>query len=108
VIDLLLAQYRELERIYGERADLLGTKSGVMNTHTPYTTAVQLYGEGLFALMLTEPAAARIIFDKVWEIEQAIFARVCEATGAHFTRVQLGDCSASLLSRILTARLCCR
>jgi hypothetical protein len=98
VIESLIAQYRELERMYGHEADIFGTKSGTMNIHTPYTTAHQLCGETLFTLMLTEPEGVRLIFAKVWEIYQAIFARVTAATGAKLTRVQLGDCSASMVS----------
>ena len=39
-----------------------------------------------------------MIFAKVWEIYQAIFARVTAVTGARLTRIQLGDCAASLIS----------
>jgi uroporphyrinogen-III decarboxylase len=98
VVDALLAQYRVLERLYGAQADLLWTKSGSMTIHTPYTTAHQLCGEELFVTMLTDPAAAQAIFAKVWEIYQAIFARITAVTGARFNRIHLGDCSASLLS----------
>ena len=98
VIDSLVVQYRELQRMYGEQADIFGTKSGTMNIHTPYTTAHQLCGEDLFSLLLDDPDGARMIFAKVWEIYQAIFARVTAVTGARLTRVQLGDCAASLIS----------
>ncbi len=69
-----------------------------MNIHTPYTTAHQLCGEDLFALMLADPAGAGVIFAKVWELYRAIFARIAAATGARLTRIQLGDCAASLIS----------
>ena len=98
VIDAVLAQYRQLERLYGDRADILGTKSGTVNIHAPYTTAHQLCGEGLFMLMLEDPAGAVVIFRKVWELYQAVYARITAATGAQSTRLYLGDCSASLLS----------
>lgn len=98
VIDRMLQQYRQLEKLYGEAADILGTKSGTMMIHAPYTTAHQLYGEELFMLMLEDPAGAQVIFRKVWEIYQAIYARITAATGARITRLYLGDCSASLLS----------
>jgi hypothetical protein len=98
VIDALLAQYRTLERLYGERADVFGTKSGTMNIHTPFTTAHQLCGEELFVALLLEPERARLIFAKVWAIYAAIYARITAATGARLGRVQLGDCSAALLS----------
>lgn len=99
LVDALLVQYRELERMYGEKADILGTKSGTMTIHTPYTTAHQLCGEDLFITMLADPEGARRIFAKVWEIYQAIFARVTSVTGARLTRIHLGDCAASLLSQ---------
>lgn len=98
VMDRLLAQYREIERHYGDAADIFMVKSGMMNIHAPYTTAHQLYGEELFVLLMTEPEAAQVIFDKVWELYQAIYARVLAETGTIFTRMYLGDCSASLLS----------
>ena len=98
VIESLIEQYRELERLYGDQADIFGTKSGTMNIHTPYTTAHQLCGEELFPLMLADPAAVSMIFAKVWELYQAIFARITSATGARLTRIQLGDCAASLIS----------
>jgi hypothetical protein len=98
VIDSLIVQYRQLERMYGERADIFGTKTGMMNVHTPYTTAHQLCGEGLFALMLSDPNGARTIFAKVWEIYQAVFRRVTSVTGARLTQILLGDCAASLIS----------
>jgi len=97
-IEAVVSQYVPVQRMYGDRADILGTKSGVMNVHTPYTTAHQLCGEDLFVLMLTDPAGARVVFDKVWQIYEAVFERVCRVTGARLTGVNLGDCSASLLS----------
>lgn len=94
----LVAQYRQMQRQYGERADIFGMKSGVMNIHTPYTTAQQLYGENLFILLLSEPESATVIFEKVWEIYQAIIAALQTVTGAPLTRIQMGDCAASLIS----------
>lgn len=98
VIDAILDLYRTLERLYGARADILGAKSGTMNIHTPYTTAHQLCGEGLFMTLLDDPDGAWLIFRKVWEMYRAIYARFCDATGARLTRLYLGDCAASLLS----------
>lgn len=98
VLDELLAQYHVLERLYGESADIFSVKSGMMNIHTPYTTAHQLCGEELFVTMLLDPEGAQAIFAKVWQIYQAIFARISAVTGARLTRVQLGDCSAAMLS----------
>ncbi len=98
VIDAILAQYQVLTRLYGESADIFGTKSGTMLIHTPYTTAHQLCGQDLFVMMLTDPEAAGRVFDKVWQIYEAIFGRIAQATGARLTRVHLGDCSASLVS----------
>ncbi len=98
VIEAVIAQYRELQRRYGDRADIFGIKSGLMGIHTPYTTAHQLRGQGLFVEMLTDPAAARVIFDQVWAIYQAVFGRLADVVGAKLTSLHLGDCSASLLS----------
>jgi len=98
VIDRMLAQYTELCEFVGEKADLFWSKTGLMNVHTPYTTAHQLCGEDLFVTMLTEPESALVIFWKIWDIYKAIFARVTEVTGSSLTRVQLGDCSAAMLS----------
>ena len=98
VIDAVIAQYHELERLYGDRADIFGLKSGMMTIHTPYTTAHQLRGQGLFIEMLTDPAGARVVFDKVWAVYQAVFGRLAEVVGVRPTHIHLGDCSASLLS----------
>ena len=98
VVEAVLAQYRELARLYGDRADIFSLKSGVVNVHAPYTVAHQLCGEGLFALMAEAPEDAQAIFRKAWEIDLAIFARMVETVGARPTHLQLGDCSASLLS----------
>ena len=98
VIDAILEQYRVLQRLYGDKADIFGIKTGEMVIHSPYTAAHQLYGEELFVVLLTEPAVADLIFGKVWEIYQAIFQRLCDATGARLKRIHLGDCSAALLS----------
>ncbi|OGV60326.1 MAG: hypothetical protein A2498_07085 [Lentisphaerae bacterium RIFOXYC12_FULL_60_16] len=98
IIDRILDQYREMKKLYGDRADIFGTRSGTMNIHTPFTTAHQLCGESLFIRMMETPYDARQILYKVWAIYQAIFARICQATGAGLERINLGDCSASLLS----------
>ncbi len=98
-IDTILDQYREMEKLYGDRADIFGMKSGIMNIHAPYTTAHQLYGEEIFYLMSDDPNGAGVIFDKIWQIYQAIFSRIGNAIGAPpANRVQLGDCSAGMLS----------
>jgi len=98
IVDEIIAQYRELQRMYGDRADLFGLKSGQLAVHTPYTTAHQLRGQGLFIEMLTDPAGVAVIFAKVWAIVQAVFGRFAEVVGAEITAIHLGDCSASLLS----------
>ena len=99
VIDRILAQYRELERRYGARADLFGIKSGTMNLHTPYTTAHQLCGEELFLMLVDDPEGVRAIFMKVWDIYRAVFMRLSKELGAPPVKyLQLGDCSAGLLS----------
>lgn len=98
VINDIIEQYRQLQKLYGDRADIFWAKSGVMNIHTPYTTAHQLCGENLFILMLCEPHSVTIIFEKIWDIYKAIFDRIREVTGACFSKVQMGDCSASMLS----------
>ncbi len=98
VIDDIIAEHGVMERMYGNRADVFSARCGVMNVHTPYTTAQQLCGEELFVLMLTDPASATVIFNKVWEIYRAIFRRIADTTGARLTRVHLGDCAASMLS----------
>lgn len=98
VVETLLALYRALERHYGERADVLFARSGVMQIHAPYTTAHQLCGEELFVLMAEEPERAQLIFAKVWEIYQALYTRIQETVQVPLTRIFLGDCAASLLS----------
>jgi len=101
-IDTLLVQYRELEALYGEKADLFGIKTGLMNLHAPFTTGHQLYGEELFLLLVDDPEAAQVIFNKIQEIYQAIFSRLARELGVELPRrLQLGDCSASLLSPAL-------
>jgi uroporphyrinogen-III decarboxylase len=99
VIEAIIAEYREMERMYGDRADILGTKAGTLSVHTPYTTAMQLVGEELLIIILTDPEATRTILDKIWEIQQAIFGRIAKVTGAMFNGIHLGDCSAAILSR---------
>lgn len=99
IVDTIVRQYREMRTLYGERADLFGIKTGLMNIHTPYTTAHQLCGESLFLMLLDDPGAAHALFAKVWEIYRAIFERLARELGAPPPcRLQLGDCSASLLS----------
>jgi uroporphyrinogen-III decarboxylase len=98
VIDRVLEQYRLLSTLYGERADVFGVKTGTMNVHTPYTTAHQLCGEGLLVMLLDDPAGATTVLEKVWEIYRAVYRRILAATGSRVTRVQLGDCAASMLS----------
>lgn len=97
VLDRILSQYHELAALYDD-ADIFGIRSGIMNIHTPYTTAHQLCGEELFVIMALDPDGARVIFDKIWEIYRAIFARLERETGAHPKRLFLGDCSACMLS----------
>lgn len=98
IVDRLLEQYREMVEMYGERADIFGLKGGSMTIHTPYTTAHQLCGEGLFMLMLEDPDGARVVLEKAREVILAIFARLSRELGANPTHLHLGDCSASLLS----------
>ncbi|MDD5704997.1 MAG: uroporphyrinogen decarboxylase family protein [Kiritimatiellae bacterium] len=99
IVDTLLRQYRELRALYGDRADVFGIASGTMNVHAPFTTAHQLCGEALFPLMLDDPDGARRIFAKVWDIYQAIFDRLTrEMDAGRPHRLQLGDCSACMLS----------
>ncbi len=98
-LDRLLRHYRELQALYGDQADLFGITAGRLNIHTPFTTAHQLCGEDLFPLMLDDPEAARRIFAKVWALYEALFDRLTRALHARPPRhVQLGDCSACLLS----------
>lgn len=99
VVEELLNQYRELTRMYGERADLFGIKTGLMNIHTPLTTAHQLIGEDLFLMLMEDPHLVDAVFSKVWDLYEAVFGRLAGELGAAFQRVQLGDCSASMLSR---------
>ncbi len=101
-ISALLAQYRKLQALYGGQADLFGIKTGLMNLHAPFTTAHQLCGEELFLILVDDPEAARVIFDKIKEIYQAIFSRLALEMDVKMPRrLQLGDCSASLLSPAL-------
>lgn len=99
VIDALVAQYHTLRGLVGDRADLLGLGSGLLNIHTPFTTAHQLCGEGLLLLLKDDPEGVQRIFAKIREILDAIFTRLRRETGAPPPRrIHLGDCSASLLS----------
>jgi len=98
-IDTILNQYREMVKLYGDRADIFGVKSGLMNIHAPYTTAHQLFGEEIFYLMSDDPNGAMVVFNKIWDIYQAIFNRIRAEIGAPpANRIYLGDCSASMLS----------
>jgi hypothetical protein len=88
-----------MEALYGDAADIFWLKTGVMDVHTPYTTAHQLCGESLFLLLMDDPAAARRIFAKIWQIYRAIFERLVRELGVPFPKhLAMGDCSASLLS----------
>ena len=98
IVDRVLEQYRVMVGMYGERADIFGLKGGSMAIHTPYTTAHQLCGEGLFMLMLEDPDGARVVLEKARAVIFAIFARLSRELGATPTHLHLGDCSASLLS----------
>jgi hypothetical protein len=98
-IDAILRQYQELVHLYGDRADLFGLKGGRLNIHAPYTTAHQLCGEAVFYLLADDPAGARLVFETILAIYLAIVARLrAELQAPEPTWVQLGDCSASLLS----------
>jgi hypothetical protein len=101
VVDGIIEQYRDMVRLYGDRADLLGLKTGTLNIHTPFTTAHALCGEDFLVLLATEPAGARIIMDTVDAIYAAVYGRLAAVVGVEPRRVQLGDCSASLLSEPL-------
>lgn len=106
VMEAVLRQYGELRALYGDRADIFGIKAGVMNIHAPYTTAHQLCGESLFTLMLDDPDGARRIFAKIADIYRAIFDHLIRDMGARRPdRIQLGDCSSSLLSADLYSRV---
>ena len=98
VIDAVLDQYGELRRLYAHRADILGIKSGLLVIHSPYTTAHQLRGQKLFIEMVLEPGDARVIFDKVWQIQSAVGERLARALEVELTSLHIGDCSAALLS----------
>ena len=99
IIDAVVRQYHDMQALYGRRADVFGIKAGVMNIHTPYTTAHQLCGESLFLLLMDDPDGAQAIFAKVWDIYRAIFKRLARELGAARPRhLQLGDCSAAMLS----------
>lgn len=98
-VDKLLQQYSEMQRLYGDAADVFGIKSGAMVIHTPYTTAHQLMGEELFFLMIDDPEAVRNIFLKIIEIYRAVFSRLASQLKIAFpTHIHLGDCSACMLS----------
>ena len=98
LVDSIVVQYRTMEKLYGARADIFGLKSGTMTIHTPYTTAHALCGEDFLGMLAMEPEAASVIMEKVWQIYRAIFDRLIGVVGATIDRIQLGDCSASLLS----------
>lgn len=98
IVDAVLAQYRVLAEMYGDCADVFGLKAGGMTIHTPYTTAHQLCGEGLFMLMMEDAEGARVVLEKVRAVIEAVFGRLIEELGAHPGHLHLGDCSASLLS----------
>jgi hypothetical protein len=101
VMEALARQYRELTRLYGDEADLFGIKRGLMNIHSPFTTAHQLCGEDIFCLMATEPEEATIVLEKIWDIYRAIFQKLQQVTGARLARIHVGDCSAAMISEAL-------
>lgn len=98
IVDAVLEQYRVLQSMYGDRADVFGLKSGSVGIHTPYTTAHQLCGEGLFMLMMEDADGARVVLEKVRALIFAVFGRLIEELAARPRHLHLGDCSASLLS----------
>ncbi len=97
VIDTVLEQYEAMRMRYGN-ADIFGVKSGVMTIHTPYTTAQRLTSDDIFVHIATDPPGTRIVLDKVWEIYQAIYGRIADVLSVKLTRVNMGDCAASMLS----------
>jgi len=99
IIDAVVRQYHEMRKLYGQQADLFGINTGIMNIHTPYTTAHQLCGESIFILLMDDPDAAQRLMAKVWDIYRAIFTRLARELGAPMpSHLYLGDCSAALLS----------
>jgi len=99
IVDMIVRQYRDMRTLYGQRADVFGIKTGLMNIHSPYTTAHQLCGESLFLLLMDNPDATRTLSAKIWDIYRAIFERLGRELDAPAPdRLQLGDCSAALLS----------
>jgi hypothetical protein len=80
IVDAVVRQYHEMRTLYGERADVFGIKAGLMNIHTPYTTAHQLCGESLFLLLMDDPVSAQAPFAKVWEIYRRSGRRASRAT----------------------------
>jgi Uroporphyrinogen decarboxylase (URO-D) len=98
-IDGIIAQYHEMLKMYGDKADILGIKEGNMTIHTPYTTAHQLCGEELFCKMIEAPQAVRVILMKIWQIYQAVYGRLQKELNAPApTIINMGDCSACMLS----------
>lgn len=72
--------------------------AGHLGIHSPYTTAPQLRGQKLFIELVLEPADARVIFEKVWQIQWAVASRLAREVGSRLTHLHIGDCSAALLS----------
>ena len=102
VIDRIISQYHEMEKMYGNKADIFGIKAGNMSIHAPYTTAHQLCGEELFCKMLDNPAEIRIILMKIWQIYRTIFGRLREILNAPVPhQLNMGDCSACMLPQDL-------
>lgn len=105
VIDAIIRHYGELRKVYGDQADVLGLRSGLVNIHGPYTTAHQLMGEELFMLMADSQDGAARVFAKVWSVYQAILGRIASAISAPPPRrVVIGDCAASMISADLYRR----
>jgi len=99
IIDKIIKQYHEMVKMYGNKADIFGIKSGNMVIHSPYTTAHQLCGEELFFKMLDSPDEVRMIFSKIWQLYKSIFSRLTvELKAPNPTMLNIGDCSACMLS----------
>jgi hypothetical protein len=102
IIDQIICQYREMEKMYGKPADIFGIKAGNMSIHAPYTTAHQLCSEDLFCRMMDSPEDIKTILMKIWQIYQAVFERlqkILDAPVPH--QLNMGDCSACMLSQDL-------
>lgn len=99
LINRLLAQQKEMEKLYGEKAEIFYLKSGLYSIHGAYTTAVQLCGEKFFIWMMEAPDASISVLHKIIEIYDAIYDRMRkEIKAPPPNKVILGDCSACMLS----------